>query len=148
MVKEETLKSGQKLARIEHMIGASTSDPIVLQAQSLQLALIGDHLGELQHRVIIQIVIVQEDLDQALIFNKSLRNTFKSFISNQIALQGQSCQLGKPAKAHLGDLLGTAPSNHIVRQPQGLQLDLVHQHLSYDGRPLTVDLIGVQTDIH
>ena len=86
MVEEETLKSRQKLARIEHMISTSTPNPIVLQTQGLQLALVRDHLWELQHRVIIQVIIVQEDLNQALIFNKSLWDTFKSFISNQIAL--------------------------------------------------------------
>jgi len=42
------------------MVRSSTPDSVVLKAKGDESALIGDHLGEVKHHIVIKIVVIQE----------------------------------------------------------------------------------------
>lgn len=65
VVEEQTLEPGQNIEGLKYAIGPSASDAIVLEADCLQVSLVAKHAGELEHRVVIQVVIIQEDLSKS-----------------------------------------------------------------------------------
>ena len=66
------------------MVCTSAPNAIVLQAQRLQVHLVAEHGAELAHRVIVQVIIVQEDLLQTCVVDEGTGDGFEALISNQV----------------------------------------------------------------
>ena len=130
------------------MVYSATSDTVVLEAESHQPVFVAEHLGEVEHHVIVEIVVVEEDLLQALILSKRSSEALKTEISDQVTLQSKSREAHEARKTHLSELPRTTLANDVVGQSESLELRLVGQSLSQDLGSFSIDVIRVKTQIN
>ena len=66
------------------MVGTSATNTVVFEAECLQTQFVAQHVGEVGHGIIIQVVVVQEDLFQGGVVHKSRGHCIEAQISNQV----------------------------------------------------------------
>ena len=114
MTQEETLESWQTPQGIENVIGATTSDPVVLETECLQVCLVAEHMREVSHSVVIQVIIVQEELLEACVVHEGGCNGLESLIADQVRLKCESCQALELLEADSCDFTGTSDADDVV----------------------------------
>lgn len=86
MTDEKTFKTWKGLCHIENMVCSSASNTVVFESKSDQSSFVGESLGKLKHKVVIEIVVVQKKFFEGLVSNESFGDSFKTKITNKITL--------------------------------------------------------------
>ena len=147
MRNKEPLKPWKCLDDIKDMVDSAASDAVVFQAEGHKPVFVTQHLGEVEHHIVVEIIVVEEDLLQALIFRKRSGEALQAEVPDQVAFQSKPCEAHEARQAHLSELSCTALADDVVGQTECLELRLVGQSLRQDLGAFSVDLIRVKTQI-
>ena len=78
MTEEETFEARQGVQGFEDVVCTTATNSVVFETQRLQLSLVTEHGTKLAHRIVVQVIIVQEDLLEACVLDKGSRDGFKT----------------------------------------------------------------------
>ena len=84
MTEEEAFEARQGVQGFKDVIRTTAANSVVFEAQCLQLCLVAEHGAKLAHRIIVQVIIVQEDLLEAGVLDKGARDGFETLVANQV----------------------------------------------------------------
>ena len=70
MTHEQSFEAWEEFDAVEHVVDASASDAVVLKTECHKLVLVCEHLREVKHHVIVEVVVVQEDFFERLVVCK------------------------------------------------------------------------------
>ena len=84
MTEEETFEARQGVQGFEDVVRTTAANSVVFEAQRLQKSLVTEHGTKLTHRIVVQVIIVQEDLLEAGVLDKGARDGFETRVTNQV----------------------------------------------------------------
>lgn len=84
MAEEESLEARQNVQGLKDVVRSSAANTVILEAHRLQVSLISEHDTELTHRIVVQVIIVQEDLLQCCDLDEGARDGLETRIANQV----------------------------------------------------------------
>lgn len=84
MTEEETFEARQGVQGFEDVVRTTAANSVVFEAQRLQKSLVAEHGAKLAHRIVVQVIIVQEDLLEAGVLDKGARDGFETRVTNQV----------------------------------------------------------------
>ena len=84
MTEEEAFEARQGVQGFKDVIRTTAANSVVFETQRLQLCLVAEHGAKLAHRIIVQVIIVQEDLLEAGVLDKGARDSFETLVANQV----------------------------------------------------------------